>query len=76
MHVNAASTETSGQVAGQRVMDIPEVSPLRFPVEDVAGFKAHLDEHGCESLPAPPHHGKAGASATLGESRWLKLYVL
>ena len=30
------------------ISDIPEITPERFPVEDVAGFKAHLTEHGCE----------------------------
>jgi hypothetical protein len=25
---------------------VPEISPIRFDVTDVAGFKAHLTEHG------------------------------
>ena len=28
------------------MMHIPEITPERFDVEDVAGFKAHLTEHG------------------------------
>eukprot|EP01043_Picozoa_sp_COSAG02_P069353 COSAG02_NODE_11847_length_1643_cov_1.474093_3_plen_39_part_01 len=30
--------------------DIPEVSPIRFDVTDVKGFKQHLAEHGCASV--------------------------
>jgi len=29
-------------------MEVPEYTPIRFDVSDVAGFKSHLDEHGCE----------------------------
>jgi hypothetical protein len=28
---------------------IPELSPKRFDVEDKAGLRAHLIEHGCET---------------------------
>ena len=34
--------------ADQQTMGVPEVSPIRFPVSDVKGFKQHLTEHGCE----------------------------
>ena len=30
--------------------EIPEVSPIRFDVKDVKGFKQHLTEHGCTSV--------------------------
>lgn len=33
--------------------DIPEVSPIRFDVADVKGFKQHLTEHGCAFAVSP-----------------------
>eukprot|EP01051_Picozoa_sp_SAG22_P018999 SAG22_NODE_3369_length_1752_cov_2.134301_2_plen_71_part_00 len=54
MHEVAAVNTEVHQAAPKPMTDIPEVAPIRFDVSDVKGFKAHLDEHGCEQRIAPP----------------------
>ena len=41
-------------------MEVPEYTPIRFDVSDVAGFKSHLDEHGCE------HHHQLSDALPVG----------